>query len=112
LRAFVERSDGITRSVLEDTFLALLEQHALTRPEVNQRVAGYEVDMLWREQRLVAELDGRRYHEHARAFEHDRDKDATLVAAGFRVVRVTWQRLVNQPAREAERLRALLNARG
>jgi very-short-patch-repair endonuclease len=109
LRPFVERSAAPTRSVLEDTFLNLLEHHALPRPEVNQRVEDYEVDMLWREQRLVAELDGRRYHEHARAFEHDRDKDATLVAAGYRVVRVTWRRLVNQPAREAERLRALLN---
>jgi very-short-patch-repair endonuclease len=108
LLAFVERSDGVTRSVLEDVFLALVEQHALPRPEANQRVAGYEVDMLWREQRLIAELDGRRYHQHARAFEHDRDKDAALVAAGYRVIRVTWQRLVSQPAREAERFRALL----
>jgi very-short-patch-repair endonuclease len=94
--------------VLEDAFLNLVERHALPRPEVNQRVVGYEVDMLWREQRLVAELDGRRYHDHAHAFEHDRDKDATLLAAGYRVVRVTWRRLVNQPEREAERLRALL----
>jgi very-short-patch-repair endonuclease len=108
LRPFVDRSDAPTRSVLEDTFLSLVEQHALPRPEVNQRVAGYEVDMLWRDRRVVAELDGRRYHEHDRAFERDRDKDATLVAAGYRVVRVTWRRLVSQPAREAERFRALL----
>jgi very-short-patch-repair endonuclease len=109
LRPFVQRPDAPTRSVLEDAFLNLVERHALPRPEVNQRLAGYEVDMLWRKQRLVAELDGRRYHEHARAFEHDRDKDATLLAAGYRVVRVTWRRLVDEPKREAERLRALLS---
>jgi very-short-patch-repair endonuclease len=109
LRPFVEHPARPTRSVLEDTFLALIASHALPPPQVNQRVAGYEVDMLWREQRLVAELDGRRYHEHDRAFERDRERDANLLAAGYRVVRVTWQRLVRQPEREAERLRALLD---
>lgn len=47
-----------TRSVFEDAFFAFLDRHDLPRPEVNQRVAGYEVDMLWRSQRRVAELDG------------------------------------------------------
>jgi hypothetical protein len=108
LRPFVERPDAPTRSVLEDTFLNLVERFGLPRPEVNQRVAGYEVDMLWRAQRLIAELDGHRYHDHPRACEHDRDKDATLLAAGYPVVRVTWRRLVSEPVREGERLRALL----
>ena len=62
--------------------------------------------MLWRAQRLVAELDGRAYHEDA--FEEDRDRDATLTAAGLRVVRVTWRRLIRQEEREAARFRALL----
>jgi very-short-patch-repair endonuclease len=62
--------------------------------------------MLWRSHRLVAELDGRGYHEQR--FERDREKDADLVAAGYRVVRVTWERLTGQPAREAMRFRALL----
>jgi very-short-patch-repair endonuclease len=97
---------GPTRSVFEDAFLAFVDRHALPRPEVNQRVAGHEVDMLWRPQRLVAELDGRAYHEET--FEEDRDRDATLTAAGLRVVRVTWRRLTRQEEREAARFRALL----
>jgi very-short-patch-repair endonuclease len=109
LRAILERSAGApTRSALEDMFLALIDRAALARPEVNQRVAGYEVDMLWRRQRLIVELDGRRFHDHPRAFERDRERDADLAAAGFTVVRVTWQRLLRQPLREAQRLRALL----
>jgi very-short-patch-repair endonuclease len=109
LRAILERSAGApTRSVLEDTFLALIESERLPRPEVNQRVIGYEVDMLWRGQRLIVELDGRRFHDHPRAFERDRERDADLAAAGFSVVRLTWQRLARQPSREAQRLRALL----
>jgi very-short-patch-repair endonuclease len=97
-----------TRSVFEDAFLAFVDRHDLPRPEVNQRVHGYEVDMLWRPQRLVAELDGRAYHEHA--FEHDRERDADLLAAGLTTVRVTWRRLTQTPEREAARFRSLLAA--
>lgn len=95
-----------TRSVFEDAFLAFLDRHHLPRPEVNQRVAGYEVDMLWRPQRLVAELDGLAYHSD---FEHDRERDAELLAAGLRVVRVTWRRLTRAEQREAARFGALLS---
>ena len=97
---------GPTRSVFEDAFLAFVHRHGLPRPEVNQYVAGYEVDMLWRPQRLIAELDGRAYHQDS--FEEDRERDATLTAAGLRVVRVTWRRLTRQEEREAARFRALL----
>jgi very-short-patch-repair endonuclease len=101
-----DQPEAPTRSVFEDTFLAFLDRHHLPRPEVNQRVAGYEVDMLWRPQRLVAELDGRAYH---RDFERDRERDADLLAAGLRVVRVTWQRLTRAEAREAARFASLLS---
>ena len=97
---------GPTRSVFEDAFLAFVHRHGLPAAEVNQLVAGYEVDMLWRPQRLIAELDGRAYHEDT--FEEDRERDATLTAAGLRVVRVTWRRLTRQEEREAARFRALL----
>jgi very-short-patch-repair endonuclease len=94
-----------TRSAFEDAFLAFVRRHRLPAPEVNTIVAGYEVDMLWRPQRLVAELDGR---QHELQFETDREKDADLLAAGLRVVRVTWERLTERPAQEAARFRALL----
>jgi very-short-patch-repair endonuclease/predicted transcriptional regulator of viral defense system len=108
LRVLLEPNDAPTRSALEDRFLELVARHGLPRPEVNQRVAGYEVDMLWRDARLIVELDGRRYH-HSR-FEQDRERDAELVAAGYRVVRITWRRLVESPAREAARLSRMLDA--
>ena len=111
LRPFVVNAEGPTRSSFEDAFLAFVERHGLPRPEVNQRIAGYEVDMLWREQRLIVELDSRTHHDGDRPFERDRDRDADLLAAGFPVVRVTWRRLTGQPEREARRLDGLL-ARG
>jgi len=45
----------------------------------------------------VAEVDGYRFHSSRSAFERDRRRDAELGAAGFRVIRVTWQQLVEEP---------------
>jgi hypothetical protein len=109
LKPFVEGVTGPTRSLLEDEFLAFVARYGLPTPEVNQIVAGYEVDMLWRDHRLIVELDGRDYHEHR--FEEDRDRDATLLSAGFPVVRITPKRIRHEPDREARRLRATLAAR-
>jgi hypothetical protein len=97
---------GPTRSPLEDDFLKFVRRYGLPPPEVNQIVAGHEVDFLWRDQRLIVELDGRAHHEHR--FEHDRDRDADLLHAGFPVLRVTPKRLRHQPEREAARLHATL----
>jgi very-short-patch-repair endonuclease len=105
----VERETGPTRSRLEDEFLAFVARYGLPAPEVNQIVAGFEVDMLWREQRLIVELDGRDYHQHR--FEQDRDRDATLLSAGFPVLRITPKRIRHEPDREAARLKRTLAAR-
>ncbi len=110
LKPFVEVADAPTRSVLEDAFLALVQRARLPRPEVNGRIAGYEVDMLWRAERLIVELDGRAAHDRSQTFEHDRERDAELTDAGFRVVRVTWRRLREQPEREMARLASLVRS--
>ena len=112
LRTFVDRDDAPTRSAFEDAFLAFVDRFGLPRPEVNQDVAGYEVDALWPEHKLIVELDSRAYHDSGQPFERDRDKDADLLAAGYPVVRVTWRRLAHAPALEARRLSVLLAARG
>jgi very-short-patch-repair endonuclease len=94
-----------TRSAFEDAFLRFCTRHRLPRPEINAIVAGYEVDAYWPAHALVAELDGREFHDD---FEADRAKNADLVEAGLRVVRLTWHRLTRQPRREAARFRRLL----
>ena len=82
-----------TRSELEDLFLDLCTRHGLPRPVVNARVCGYEVDFLWREQRVIVETDGHTTHGTRAAFERDRARDARLVAAGYRVVRFTYRQV-------------------
>jgi hypothetical protein len=50
---------GATRSHLEDRFARFLKRHRLPLPEFNQRIAGHEVDAVYRQQKLIIELDSR-----------------------------------------------------
>ena len=73
-------------------------------------MSGFEVDALWSHERLVVELDGYAYHRGRAAFERDRRRDAALVLAGYRVVRITHWRLLNEPSAVAEEVRSLLGS--
>ncbi|HSM35638.1 MAG TPA: DUF559 domain-containing protein [Longimicrobiales bacterium] len=99
LRALLSRVGGpaLTRSEAEARLLTLVRRARLPDPEANVRVADVEVDFLWRAARLVIEVDGFAFHSSARAFERDRRRDATLTAAGFRVLRTTWRQIVGEP---------------
>jgi Protein of unknown function (DUF559) len=97
-----------TRSDLESRFLDLCHGAGLERPAVNRLVAGLEVDAVWPTQRLVAELDGHAFHGTRAAFERDRRRDAALQVAGYRVIRLTQRRLVDEPEAVIASVRALL----
>ena len=71
-------------------------------------MAGYEVDAFWPAQKLIVEIDGWRYHSSRRAFERDRRKDAALQAVGYRVIRITYTRLTQEPYSVSAQLGALL----
>jgi very-short-patch-repair endonuclease len=68
-----------------------------------------EADFLWRDQRLIAELDGRSSHGTRGAFETDRERDRRLQVAGWRVVRITWHQL-DDPTALIENLSRLLGS--
>ena len=82
-----------TRSELEERFLALCSKHGLPRPEVAARIEGFEVDFLWRAERIVVEIDGLAAHRTRQAMERDRLRDRRLLLAGYRTVRLTSQSL-------------------
>ena len=101
----LEQADPqITRSELEERFLALIAEAGIERPEVNTSIEGYEVDFAWRAQRLIAETDGAATHLTPTAFEHDRERDAALTAAGHRVLRFTYRQVVEDPDAVVARL--------
>ena len=66
---------GQAKSRLERRFRALLIRHQIELPERNQRVGPYEMDCLWRDRRVVVELDGR---QHTRPHQADTDDDRDL----------------------------------
>jgi len=99
---------GFTRSEAERRLKLLCKAAGLPLPKTNARVAGYEVDAFWPAHNLIVEVDGYRYHSSRQAFERDRRKDAALQAAGYRVVRITWSRLTNEPYSLSAQLAVLL----
>jgi very-short-patch-repair endonuclease len=103
---------GITRSELEERFLALLDAHELPSPRLNAdllvRGRFVNVDCLWADAQVIVELDRRAVHDTARAFERDRERDRLFLLDGWRVTRLTWRQLRDHPDRIVADLRELL----
>ena len=98
----------ITRSELDERFLALCRRHGLPQPRVNARVAGLEVDFLFDRHRVVVETDGYRHHRTRQAFERDRDRDATLATAGYRALRFAHRQITGNAPTVARAVGAAL----
>ena len=71
-------------------------------------IEGELVDCVWPARRLVIEIDGYGYHRSKRAFEEDRRRDAKLTLAGYRVIRITYDRIVHEPGALIADIRRLL----
>jgi very-short-patch-repair endonuclease len=112
LRAALEAPPAFTRSELERRMLSLCRRNRLPAPQVNAVVCGHEVDFFWPAARLIVETDGLKYHGTRRAFENDRRKDAELVVAGYRVIRITYRRLKTEPNAVANTIRVLIQGVG
>jgi REase_MTES_1575/Transcriptional regulator, AbiEi antitoxin len=106
LKAVLEGYDPApTRSEMERRFLKLCDDYGIPRPQTNSRVEGLEVDFVWRDRRLVVEVDGYRYHRSPARFEWDREKDVTLETKGWRVMRFTWHQITRRRAWVAAAIR-------
>lgn len=101
---------GITRSELEEVFLAMCTAASLPLPAANVWLAhlNLEADFLWEGARLIVECDSWEFHGTRGAFESDRERDQRLLAAGYATFRCTWRQVLDDPAGVAERLRAAL----
>ena len=98
----------LTRSELENRFLALVRTAGLPQPRVNAKVAGLEVDFHWPDHHLVVETDGLAFHRSRTAQERDREREAVLARAGLRTHRFTHRHVVGDPRGVEDTLRALL----
>jgi very-short-patch-repair endonuclease len=108
------RLDGIetdrTRSDLETAFLALFASHRIPPPEVNPKIGRYEVDFLWRAQKLIVEADTFTYHRGSISFEDDHARDLDLRQRGYAVLRFTDKQLEAEPERVVADIRSELAA--
>jgi len=106
----LHRADVVlTRSQLESRFLRLCRGFGIPRPDRNVGIEGKERDFVWRDARLVVEVDGHATHGTRFAFEDDRARDVALVRAGWRVVRFTHAQIASNAPDVAAALRDLLD---
>jgi very-short-patch-repair endonuclease len=112
LRRLKEEPPGRKRSKLEERFAPFLRRHHLPLPRFNDWILlgakRYRVDCHWPHLRLIVELDGWEGHSTRSAFQDDRARDRALHAAGYSVVRLTWNQLDVEPEAVASDLRLLL----
>jgi hypothetical protein len=100
-----------TNSPLEDDFVEFAKQYGLPTPVTNTYLLGYEIDVLYPRERVIVEVDGYEFHSDRDSFERDRKRDVVMLAADVVTVRLTRDRLHQEPVQEAGRLRAILAAR-
>jgi Protein of unknown function (DUF559) len=105
-----------TESEIEEGFLALCRRFALPQPEVQQWLflpddgPAIRADFLWREQRVVVETDGDKYHGTAQRSRQDARRDQRLTVYGFKPIRTGWRQIFRRPEELEATLRALLFA--
>ena len=113
VQAVLAALDPASGSVLESLFRVLVCNSGLPAPATQVSLAdGDDVlgrfDFCWREQRLVVELDGYAFHSDRWAFEQDRKRANALQRLGWRLLRFTWEDVVNRPGYVVQLLREVL----
>ncbi len=98
------------KSVLEGMFLLGWCASDRRIPEVNVKVGRWEVDFLWRQERLVVETDGHAFHDHEIARGRDARKDAWLRSQGLTVLRFSYRDVDQEMKRVCETTRACLDS--
>lgn len=98
----------MTKSELEERFLALCRAAGLPQPRVNRHVEGFDADFVFVAHRVLDETDSWRHHRSRDAFERDRRRDAVHAAAGWRTLRFTWRQVEREPQTVAAAVEAAL----
>jgi hypothetical protein len=87
-----------TKSRLEVLFLEVCEKAKFPLPDVNEYIAGWQVDALRRDKRIAVELDGYGNHHSPAQLKRDRRKELALRTAGYTPVRYSEEQLLYERA--------------
>ena len=109
----VELADSRAESVLESLTRLCLIDAGLPTPEpqgtVETHRGPYHVDLLFDAQRVVVEADGRlKYRRDDGALWREKLRQEAIERAGYVVVRVTWDDVINHPAETIASVRRAL----
>ena len=108
LIALLQPDQDGAKSYLERLFLRLLRRARLPLPEVNATIENRERDFVWRDSRLVIEVDGYAFHSSKQAISRDKARDRELTAALWRPARFTYEDVAFEPEATTDELRNLL----
>jgi hypothetical protein len=105
--------DPVPESRLERMFLAFCDASGIRRPELQVALPGWDptrgrVDGMFRPERVIVEIDGRRWHTRVADLERDHRRDLQAAAMGYRVVRITYLMLRYDRAMLQEQLQKAL----
>ena len=94
--------DAVPESVLESETLDLIIRCGLPLPDPQWkppwlRLVNGRVDFAYVEAKVIVEADSRRWHDNPDAFRIDRERDNLAQLAGWRILRFTWDDLMNRP---------------
>ena len=103
-------------SVLEHGYLTRVERpHGLPRPgrQLSESVRGPIFrDVTYKRFGLIVELDGRLFHDNARARDRDLDRDLDAAVQGRDTVRLGWGQVFDRGCETAGKIGRLLQFRG
>ncbi len=101
LQEVIEALAEGTHAESEHLFVTRLRDAGITGWVANHPVLiggrRYFLDVAFERARLAVEIDGRAHHSDSDAFQRDRQRQNDLVAAGWTVLRFTWEDLVDRP---------------
>ena len=108
-RSIVELASDLAESALESITRLLLVDNSIPLPVLQRWVrtqhGWYRVDGLWPDRRVVLECDGLvKYRDDAQALGREKMRQEALERAGYRVVRVTWDDVINRPLETVVRI--------
>lgn len=103
----------VTETQLEARLLTLISDAGLPLPLAQYVVRqGRHVlarlDFAYPAEKLGIEADGFRFHSGPEDFQRDRERSNVLTLMGWRILRVTWDDLVNRPGKVIEQIRTSL----
>jgi hypothetical protein len=107
--------EPIPESRLEQLFLDVVTTHGLPPFEQQVNLPGRDhqpgrVDFLWRDVKLIVEVDGRRWHTRRADFERDSRRRLAMLRSGYATAPVTWLMLTEEPDQVCDDLLAARSA--